>query len=140
MRGDDAAGVLVGRRLQKLRWWPKPAVKILIGETAPENLTGEIRAFKPSHLLVIDAIDASAGASPAVMDLAQAQGSVANTTFCTHNLPLTVMLGFLEKSLNCHVSILAIPVRSVQFGQAPSATIRAKARRIAETIHQVLAQ
>ena len=74
LRGDDAAGLLTARRLQKLRWPKRPSVKVLLGETAPENLTGEIRAYQPTHLVVIDAIDSEPGDGIALLDLDEARG------------------------------------------------------------------
>jgi len=55
MRGDDAAGIEVVRRLRhKLK---SSKVLLVEGGVAPENFTSNIRRFKPSHVIFIDATD-----------------------------------------------------------------------------------
>lgn len=59
LRCDDAAGILVAEQLEKERRKVKfqQSLKVFIGATAPENLTGEIKRFKPTHLIIIDSAD-----------------------------------------------------------------------------------
>ena len=56
-RGDDAAGLLVAENLKKLLKVSSRKFKVFIGATAPENLTGDIKRFNPSHILLVDSID-----------------------------------------------------------------------------------
>src|SRR4030042_198259 len=53
-RSDDAAGLHIAEALRDLAL---PHVVVLLGDTAPENLTGEIRRARPSHVLFVDAAD-----------------------------------------------------------------------------------
>ena len=53
LRGDDIAGILVINALQKSKKINKNIkLKTFEGSTAPENITGELRAFKPTHLVL----------------------------------------------------------------------------------------
>ena len=62
LRGDDAAGLLVAEHLKTLPRLKKDTLKIFMGETAPENLTGEIKRYLPTHLIVIDSAEIGARA------------------------------------------------------------------------------
>ena len=59
LRGDDIAGLLAAQQIEKTitEQTILPEVRVFIGETAPENLTGEIKKFQPTHLIIIDAAD-----------------------------------------------------------------------------------
>ena len=59
LRADDAAGLLIAKELKTYLKENKKRnqLKVFLGETAPENLTGQIKKFKPTHLIVIDAVD-----------------------------------------------------------------------------------
>jgi hydrogenase 3 maturation protease len=139
LRGDDEAGLLVGKKLSQRRWPEKPSVHVLFGETAPENLTGEIRSHNPTHLLVIDAIDGdSANDATALLELPEAEGAIAGTSFSTHILPLTVMLRYVRQSMDCRIIVLGIPIRSARFGVRPSVQVRARTARVAEAIGQAV--
>ena len=59
LRGDDAAGLLAAENLARAtrRKRLQRPLKVFIGDTAPENLTGEIKKFRPTHLVILDAVD-----------------------------------------------------------------------------------
>lgn len=133
LRADDAAGLLVGRRLEELSWPPKPKVEIFFGETAPENLTGVIRQYQPTHLIVLDA--AQAGAKPGSINVTDLGHARSGAVYCTHNLPLTVMLGYLRNLTSCQTIILGIEPKSLEFGGSVSPIIERSARQLAQTVH-----
>jgi hydrogenase maturation protease len=75
LRGDDAAGLQVADQLRRVRTKARSkavhsALRIFMGETAPENLTGEIKKFRPTHLVILDAADAG-GKRPGSITLIQ---------------------------------------------------------------------
>jgi hydrogenase maturation protease len=86
LRADDAAGMLIVERLSEE--FPKEAHPQLLycpGETAPENYSGCIRAFKPTHILVVDAADI--GLAPGEIQEIPPE-IVGGPTFLSHMLPL----------------------------------------------------
>jgi hydrogenase 3 maturation protease len=115
LRADDVAGILVAQRIKKLTGDKKtgPEIETFIGATAPENLTGEIKRFHPSHLVIVDAADLDAEPGTiSVMD----PDSIGGTTFCTHSLPLKVMIDYLLESFDCRVTIIGIQPKSLAVG------------------------
>jgi hydrogenase 3 maturation protease len=130
LRGDDAAGIIVAQQIEKIKLSPK--IKILIGATAPENLTGEIKKFKPSHLLIIDSADTNA--QPGQISIIDPD-KVGGTTFCTHCLPIKVMIDYLMQSL-CDLKVITIGIqpKNIAVGFDVSKEVKKAAEELAKTI------
>lgn len=112
LRSDDAAGMEVVRRLEE-RLCPMPrSVRLFAGETAPENFSGSIKRFAPSHLLILDAADV--GLNPG--EFADIQpADVGGPCFLTHMLPLKVMVDYLVAETGAEVTLLGIQYRTLAF-------------------------
>jgi hydrogenase 3 maturation protease len=132
LRSDDAAGIIVAEQIKKIIGKSSGKIKILIGATAPENLTGEIKKFKPSHLIIIDAADTNAPPGQiTVID----PDNVGGTTFCTHNLPIKVMIDYLLQSLsNLKAITIGIQPKSITVGGNVSKEVKQSAEKLAEMI------
>jgi hydrogenase 3 maturation protease len=111
-------------------------VKIFLGETAPENLTGEIKRFRPSHLVVIDA--AEAGHKPGHLSLIEVSAIGSGGALSTHNLPISVLTDYLQKDTGCQVLVLGIQPASIHFGAEPTAAVLAAAERLAAALAAAL--
>ena len=130
LRADDGAGMLIAQRLQEAYAGEKSGnVQFYAGETAPENFSGKIKAFCPSHLLIIDAAD-----------LGQAPGTVAQIdpedvggpAFCSHMLPLKVMIRYLEEETGAFIILLGIQYKSLDFDAAVT-------KEVSETVDSLCA-
>ncbi len=117
IRGDDAAGVRIARRLGSLHL---PGVWALEGGTAPENLTGKIRELSPSHLIIADSADM--GEEPGTILLLNPD-EIAGISFGTHALSLGVLAGYLRQEAGCEVTIMGIQPRSLDFGAEVSTEV-----------------
>lgn len=137
LRGDDAAGLLVARSLglfiQKSRL--RHRVQVVSGETAPENFTGLIRKFRPAHIILIDSADMGCCAGEVrVID----PGSIAGMSFCTHRLPLSVMIEYLRRSMRCGVTVIGIQPETVVFAAPVSSRARKAARLVSSVLKRLL--
>jgi hydrogenase 3 maturation protease len=137
LRADDIAGILVAKRIKKLAAGRKSPVKlkILEGGTAPENLTGELKRFKPTHLVIIDAADL--GEKPgriAVME----PDNVSGVSFCTHSLPIKVMTDYLLQSFPCQVTLIGIQPKTLEVGASPSQEVLEAVDMVAAMIASAL--
>jgi hydrogenase 3 maturation protease len=113
LRADDAAGMMIAERL--LEEYPReahPRLLVCPGETAPENYSGCIRAFKPTHILVIDAADVGLAPGEIVEIPPETVGGPA---FLSHMLPLKVMINYLADGTDAKSALLGIQVQSMQF-------------------------
>ena len=108
LRGDDAAGLAVVRRLAEKR---SAYCLVLDGGPAPENQTGALRQFGPDLVVMVDAaqMDAPPG-TVAWLDLDEIDGVSA----VTHLLPLNMLARYLVHELDCAVGMIGIqPAQTV---------------------------
>lgn len=134
-RGDDGVGVkvvsLVKTAVRGSRW-----VGVFQGHTAPENLTGEIREFRPSHLLVVDA--ARLGVEPGEAAFLS-EGQLGGAPLATHTLPLGVMFSYLRETLpGLRVGVVGIQAGDTSYGKPMSAVLENAATRVSADIAEAL--
>ena len=137
LRGDDAAGVLVAKQLLRLRRAIKGPgrLTIFMGATAPENLTGEIKRFNPSHLIIVDSADLGKPAGTVRLITPDKAGGI---SFCTHQLPLKIMVDYLQSAIGCEIMIIGIQPEKIEFGVSVSKKIQASVRRVADAVQASL--
>ena len=138
LRGDDVVGLLVVRALRTaLASARHPAFRLFEGGTAPENLTGEILRFRPSHILLADAADL--GLKPGAVSLIEPEDA-GGVSFSTHVLPLKILTDYLAQSFPCRIVIIGIQPGRIDFGAAPSAWIKPTVLRLSQAILQAAQQ
>jgi hydrogenase 3 maturation protease len=119
LRSDDAAGIRIAEKLRQLAL---PGVHVVVGDTAPENVTGEVREFAPSHVLFVDAADL--GRAPGSVRVFES-ADIGGMTSSTHTLPLHVIADYLKKELGCRVLFLGLQPKSLEFGDSISGEVAA---------------
>ncbi|MDD5019164.1 MAG: hydrogenase 3 maturation endopeptidase HyCI [Candidatus Omnitrophica bacterium] len=136
LSGDDAVGVLVAKELRRK---PRPKRRGIIlrsfaGGAAPENLTGQIRRFKPTHLIMIDAADLGmAAGSMALLDIEKIEG----VSFSTHRLPTRILADYLVRCIGCQIIVIGIQPKEVGFGKKLSRPACRCVKTLSETIHGI---
>jgi len=130
LRGDDVAGLLVIDRLRAARRTAKkrPPLKLFSCETTPENFTGEIKRFKPTHIVIVDAVDMGKGAGS--VRIIGPEKESTNASFSTHGLPIKIFIDYLCRSFSCRIITIGIQPESIEFGSLLST-------RVSKTIKQV---
>jgi hydrogenase 3 maturation protease len=108
LNGDDAAGVLVVRRIAEMLR-ATPGVLLIDAGLAPENFTGPLRRFRPDLVIEVDAADlGKPPGSASWIEPHDTDGLSAST----HTLPPSVLAEFLLAELGCRVAVIGIqPVR-----------------------------
>lgn len=134
--GDDAAGVLVVRTLQK-KLSESDHLLMIEGGTAPENITGRLRRFHP-HLVVM--VDSAEMAQPAGSVMLVEMQSLDGLSASTHTLPPSVLAKFLQKELGCRVVLLGIQPATLEFDAPLSAAVRESVRKVSRVLARMLAQ
>ena len=137
-RGDDAAGIMVAERLIKYYSRNKKIqekIKVFIGSTAPENVTGEIKRFRPEHLIIIDS--ANMGKPVGAMEIIE-PGDVEGFSFCTHSLPLKTMAIYLISEIGCKITIIGIQPKTIHFGSKVSDKVVSSVKKLANSIQASL--
>ena len=128
LRNDDAAGILVAEKLEKIN---SNRLKVFIGSTAPENLTGEIISYNPSHIFIIDSVDT--GQKPGFTILIEPE-DVGGVSFSSHMLPVKMIVDYLLATLNCEIIVAGIQPKSLEFGETVSDEVSKSVNEIVEII------
>ena len=160
LRGDDVAGLLTAVHLQRQlrrgvhasacscasmgdapkdtlkRALRAPEILILNGDTAPENMTGQIKDFKPSHLIILDAADT--GRQVGHIDIVDPAGLSSNLSATTHSLPIKMVIEYIDHYAPCRSTIVGIQPKTVHFGAPVTPAISGAARELAGILAQVL--
>jgi len=137
LRADDAAGLIIAKELKtRLKGKKKRnLLKVFLGETAPENLTGQIKKFKPTHLIVIDAVDFHLKTgSLRVVDICTEAG----VSFSTHRVPIGILRDYLFKSINCETILIGMQPGSTEFCGCLSRGIKESIQAACKEIGEVL--
>ncbi len=118
LRGDDASGIIAASYIARSKAVRgNVRVEVFFGDTAPENITGEIKKFKPSHLVIIDTVDA--GQKPGTI-LVIDPDTAGGASFSTHTMPAKILAMYLKRSTRCKTAVIGIQAKSVRFGDAVS--------------------
>ena len=129
MRGDDAAGVEVVRRLREVL--KSPNVFLIEGGAAPENFTSQIRRFGPSHVILIDATDF--GAEPGEVVLAE-PGAITGQSISTHTMPLSILAKYIREQMGAKIVLLGIQPARAQMGAEMSGAVKGSIKRVEEIL------
>jgi hydrogenase 3 maturation protease len=130
LRSDDAAGLLVAERVEKA-CGGKSAVLVVKGATAPENFTGPIVAFRPSHLVIVDC--AELGSPPGSVRLFPAE-EIGGVTSNTHALPLKIVIDYINRNHPCRAVVIGIQPKGLDFDGEISGEVLAAVDRVARAL------
>lgn len=138
LRADDASGMLVADNIRAAFPAKKSGkeVGVFFGETAPENFTGEIKRFRPSHIIIIDTIDT--GDRPGNICLFRPEDVEEGTSFSTHKMPARVLVDYLTTSCKCGATIIGIQPKTVSFGKPITSSVKKAVKTLSSVITQAI--
>ena len=117
-RSDDAAGILVARHLRDSHiLQDRKTVLVIDGGHAPENVTSDLRRFKPDVILLIDA--AQMGEFPGTIRWIE-MDALDGLSASTHTMPLSILAKYLSLELSCKIGLLGIQPKSNDVGETIS--------------------
>jgi len=128
LRGDDAAGLMVVRRLKAVS---SANVLVIDAGPAPENFTGKLREFAPDVLLLVDAVQMAA--QPGTIRLLE-MTDVESYSLTTHALSPHLLIAHLQTELRCIIRLLGIQPGQDSFDSELSSTVRHSVERIVQII------
>jgi hydrogenase 3 maturation protease len=138
LRADDVAGVIVARVLRRAWGRSRSMYAAFEGGTAPENLTGEISRFVRGHegtgrghVVLVDTADMNL--KPGQVCLLH-RDDLAGVSFSTHQLPLSVLVDYIQESSAVDVTIVAIQPKTVLFGGPLSSAVGKAADLVASAL------
>ena len=124
LRGDDAAGVMVVRRLHDAH-----GLRVYDAGVSPENIVGKVCATRPEKVIVIDALDSGAPPGAAAwFDPEEIEGKLASC----HAPSLSLFAAFVRAETGASTVVLGIQPERCDFG-AP--LTEAVARAVDDVVH-----
>jgi hydrogenase 3 maturation protease len=129
LRGDDAVGVEIARRLR--RRISNPNCQVIEAGPAPENFTSTLRQRRPKLVLIIDAAQMEAPPGT-VRWLTPAE--LAELPAATHALPLDLFARFIQQELGCQVALIGIQPQQTDFQAPLTKAVQLAAKEVVEVI------
>lgn len=136
LRADDWVGMAAAQEIEKSTALSNIQLKVFFGETAPENLTGEIKKFEPSHLIIVDCGDI--GEEPGEAVLIDPDQEIFGASFSTHKLPIKVLVEYLNRSFPVRVSIIVIQPKTIEFGKPMTTELMLSAKEVSTALMNAL--
>lgn len=137
LRGDDVAGVLIAEELKKFAKGKQRSLQVFVGSTAPENFTGVIKKFNPTHLILIDTADINK--KPGTIMLID-PAVVSGISFSTHQMPTRILVDYITHSIDCKIIIIGIQPKSLEFGGEVSHVVEHAVEDVAAALKKALAK
>lgn len=102
-RGDDAAGVRVGKIL--LEEVDSEHVLVINGASVPEKFTSEIREFNPDQILLLDTVDF--GEKAGLVSIVDPE-KIQRDFLSSHRLSLDMLIDYLEEETGADIYLIGI--------------------------------
>lgn len=100
--GDDGVGPYIADKLEE-------EFTVLDCGVVPENYTSVVKKYNPKNLLIIDAVDMGLGAGE-IRIIPKEKIGVMHIS--THGIPLSVLIGYLEKYVE-NIILIGIQPKSI---------------------------
>ena len=132
-RRDDFVGVEIVRSLQKN---VSESVFLIEAETIPESYMQQIVAFKPTHILLVDA--GMINKKPGTPQLADPAQLIRKTSISTHTLPLRIFCDYLTETTAAKIALLIIQPQDTSFGEGLTPKLKETAKNLTNLLQKLL--
>jgi hydrogenase 3 maturation protease len=129
LRADDAAGVEVVRSLRG--HLKSPNVLLIDGGVAPENFTAQIKKFRPTHVIMIDATDL--GLKPGTASIVDLN-TITGPSIFSHRLPLSIFADYLRAHDETKIILIGIQPANARVGAEMSKEVKSAVDETSGTI------
>jgi len=135
LNGDDAAGVLVARKVKQSLSvsgrYPAEHLYVVEAGPSPESFTGPLRRFAPDLVLLVDAAELRQPPGTTLcFDWVDAEGLSAST----HTLPPSMLAKFIMRELGSAVLLVGIQAKSLELDSGVSPEVLQAVNRVADEI------
>ncbi len=132
LRHDDGVGQIIIKRLHECA---RDTIAVINCKDVPENFTGYVKRFKPTHVILIDAVDF--GANPGDVDIFEIQ-DIESSGITTHKASLTVIADYLLQETAARIFVIGIQPANSSFGTGLSLDVKNAVDLIVESLRTVL--
>ncbi len=114
LRGDDGLGPYMAQTFKADGW------ETLDCGTVPENFTSKIKRLEPELIVFVDA--AEMGLDPGEFRIIPKE-KIKDVSCSTHNLPLSLMIDFLQHSMDVEMPFVGVQPALVSDGEELSTEV-----------------
>ena len=132
LRGDDAAGSCVARRLALA----SARASIIDAQEVPESYVGRIVAARPDTVVLVDAVDI--GGRPGDAAIIESD-QIERYDPTTHRVPLGLVMQYLRRETGADTFLLGIQPSQVAFGAPMSREVEESVVLLAGLLERTLA-
>jgi len=118
LRSDDGLGPYLASLLQEAM--EERGHLVINAGTVPENFTGKIRSERPSHILIVDAVEMRE--EPGTVRLIE-RDSISEYSISTHAMPLSFLVRYLEDQGAYRIALMGVQPENLEFGTGLSPAV-----------------
>lgn len=134
IKGDDAAGPLIARKISALINKNRNVV-VFDGGTVPENYTGSIRKENPTHIILVDAVEMKK--EPGYIRVVE-KDEIANYNISTHAMPVSFLIKYMETTIDAKIILVGIQPKSMGFNEKVSKEVEYSIDKVVKSIIQII--
>ncbi|WP_323737492.1 hydrogenase maturation peptidase HycI [Methanosphaera sp. ISO3-F5] len=139
MRGDDGLGPLLSEqvynKLVEITDKNTDNVYLLNTESTPENHTIEIRNLKPSHIIIIDAVEFEA--KPGEMLLINKE-QIDTFNISTHSMPISFIINYIEETIGSKIITIGIQPKQMELINTISEEVKESVEELTNIIVELV--
>lgn len=110
-------------------------VFLLNTESTPENHTHEIRTLKPSHIIIIDAVEFEA--DPGEMLIIQKQ-QIDTFNVSTHSMPISFIINYIEETIGSKIMTIGIQPKEMKVVNEVSDEVKESVEELADILVELV--
>jgi hydrogenase 3 maturation protease len=118
LRSDDGLGPYLASLIQEAM--EERGHLVINAGTVPENFTGKIRSERPSHILIVDAVEMRE--EPGTVRLIE-RDSISEYSISTHAMPLSFLVRYLEDQGAYRIALMGVQPENLEFGTGLSPAV-----------------
>ena len=134
IKGDDGLGPIITKKSSSLFDKNKNII-VFDGGTVPENYTGSIRKEKPTHIVLIDAVDMKK--EPGYIRVVEKE-EIANYNISTHAMPISYLIKYIETTIGAQIILVGVQPKSMGFAEPVSKEVEKSIEEVVSTFYKVI--
>ena len=134
IKGDDGLGPIIAKKSSALFDKNKNII-VFDGGTVPENYTGSIRKEKPTHIVLIDAVDMKK--EPGYIRVVEKE-EIANYNISTHAMRISYLIKYIETTIGAQIILVGVQPKSMGFAEPVSKEVEKSIDEVVSTFYKVI--
>ncbi|MEM4577130.1 MAG: hydrogenase maturation peptidase HycI [Candidatus Nezhaarchaeales archaeon] len=132
-RGDDSFGPYVAKKIKKLG--VKGVVKVIDCGTTPENFTDVVREIRPTHVILVDAVDFQGSPGDVILSF---EPSFDELSVSTHKPSFALLTKYIRNSVGSKVILLGVQPKSIEWSSGMSNEVATASEEVVKALRSFI--